>query len=159
MRVLVTGARGRLGPAATATAVFLWPFLYFLPRVWPFGGRYWTIDNDFEGLYYSYKVWLLDHLALGRLPLWSPAEGAGFPFYSNPFAQAFYPLNAPLALLYAAAGGYSAADHQRFTVLGVSIFCVGLFAWLRSLGHSVRAALVAAATLGVSFKVAEILRF
>lgn len=71
----------RFGPTLflLAAAVFVWPLLYFLPRVWPIGGRYSSIDNDFEGLSYCYKVWLLDHLSQGRIPMWSPAEGAGFP--------------------------------------------------------------------------------
>lgn len=140
-------------------AVFVWPFVYFARRVWAFGGLYASIGNDFEGLYYNYKAYLLEHLSHGHIPLWSPAEAAGFPFYSNPFAQTFYPLNLPLAALYALDGGYSALDHQRFTVLGVSILALGLLAWLRSLRLPHRAALFATLVTAMSFKVAEILRF
>ena len=151
----------RFGPTRflLAAAVFIWPFLYFLPRVWPLGGRYSSIDNDFEGLSYCYKVWLLDHLSHGRIPMWSPAEGAGFPFYANPFAQAFYPLNLPLAVLYVVNGGYTSLDHQRFTILGVSILALGLFVWLHSLRIPDRAAAFSALVMSVSFKVADILRF
>lgn len=153
------GYRFALARFLLPAAVFVWPFLYFLPRVWTFGGRYASIGNDFEGLYYNYKVWLLDHLSQGRIPMWSPAEGAGFPFYSNPFAQAFYPFNVPLAALYVVNGGYTSFDHQRFTVLGVSILALGLFVWLRSLRLPDRAAAFSALVMSVSFKVAEILRF
>src|SRR5512134_3652449 len=137
----------------------VWPFVYFLPVVCAGVGPCLGLANDFPFLYYDYKPYLLDGLSRLRLPLWSPSEAAGFPLYSNPFAQAFYPLNLPLAAFYVLAGGYSPLDHQRFTVLGVSILCVGLFFWLRALGAPQRAAAVAAAVLAVSFKIAEILRF
>ena len=136
-----------------------WPFVYFLPVVCAGVGPCLGLANDFPFLYYDYKPYLLDGLSRLRLPLWSPSEAAGFPFYSNPFAQAFYPLNLLLAVFYRLAGGYSALDHQRFTVLGVSILCTGLYAWLRSLALPTRAAVLASAVLGVSFKVGEILRF
>ncbi len=141
------------------TALAVWPFLYFSPVAGIARRTCLGIGNDFSVLYYNYKVYLLDNLSRLRLPLWSPSEGAGFPFYSSPFTQSFYPLNVFLAAFYRLAGGYSALDHQRFTVLGVSILCVGLFVWLRSLGLPDRAAFVGSAVLGVSFKVGEILRF
>ena len=140
-------------------AVFVWPFVYFMPYVWPRDGSYRSVENDFLSLYYNYKVYLLDCLSQARFPWWSPSEAAGFPFYSNPFTQAFYPLNVPLALLYRLRGGYTTLDHQRFTVLGVALFALGLYAWLRALGRSPRAALVAALILSVSFRMAETLRF
>lgn len=100
-----------------AGVVFLVPVLvlYRYLVTWPGCAR--TIGNDFESLYYRYKVYLLDGLSHLRLPLWSPSEAAGFPFYANPFAQVFYPPNAPLAVLYRLRGGYSYHDHQVFTVI------------------------------------------
>lgn len=80
-------------------------------------------------------------LASGNVRFWSPGEGAGFPLFSSPFVQFFYPLNLPLALYYRVAGGYSVVDHQRFTVLGIAVFSVGLFLWLDSLVPSRRSAL------------------
>ena len=139
--------------------VFLWPFIYFLPRVISFKGIYAPIGNDFISLYYSYKVYLLDCLSHLRIPLWSPSEAAGFPFYSSPFTQTFYPLNLLLTVYYWLVGGYSALDHQRFTVLGISIFSLGLFFWLRLLRLNLRAVLFATLIMSVSFKMSEILRF
>jgi hypothetical protein len=138
---------------------FCWPFVYFAPLLVAFGPTHRAIRNDFTVLYYTYKVYLLDCLSHLRMPLWSPAEGAGFPFYCNPFAQAFYPLNFPLTLVYLFRGGYTPLDHQRFTVLGVAIFSLGLWFWLRSLGHEARPALAATLVMSVSFKMAEALRF
>jgi hypothetical protein len=122
-------------------------------------GQYTAIGNDFIVLYYKYKVYLLAHLADFRFPLWSPAEGAGFPFYTNPFAQAFYPLNLPLAAWYRISGGYNALDHQVFTVLGISIFALGLFMWLRLINTNLRAVVFSVLVMSVSFKVTEIIRF
>jgi hypothetical protein len=131
----------------------LWPMLG--PAPWGL-----QVSNDFELLYYNYKVYLLDVMAHeGRLPLWSPSECGGFPFYASPFTASFYPLNVPLAAAYRALGGYSWSDHQWFTVLGVSIFCVGLFAWLRAAGCRLGPALAAALVASTSLKVTELLRF
>ncbi|WP_204105117.1 MULTISPECIES: YfhO family protein [Spirulina sp. CCY15215] len=139
--------------------VFCWPILYFFRQVIPIGGKYFPIGNDFDILYYNYKAYLLDHLVHFSFPLWSPSEGGGYPFYSNPFAAAFYPLNLPLAIFYKLAGGYTRFDHQLFTVLGISIFALGLFFWLKQFRLNLRAILFATLIMSVSFKVAEILRF
>lgn len=149
-----TGTRRRNLYLALAS-LFLWPFVDLFPYAFNLAG----IGNDFHNLYYDYKVYLLDNLSRGQLPLWSPSEAAGFPFYSNPFAAAFYPLNLPLAIFYRIAGGYSVPDHQRFVILGISIFAVGLFLWLRSMKLPLHAALFAAFVMSVSFKVTELLRF
>ena len=142
------------------TLVFIWPFIFLFPYVMPiFHGKYALIGNDFEYLYYRYKFYLLSGLVHFRFPLWSPAEAAGFPFFANPFSQSFYPLNIPLALFAWIKGSYSIADHQRFTVLGISILGLGLYLWLRELRLSPRAALFACLVMPISFKVVEILRF
>jgi hypothetical protein len=138
---------------------FLWPMLYLFPYIFPFVPGALTIDNDFNHLYYGYKVYLLDELSRLHLPLWSPSESCGYPFYSNPFTQAFYPLNCVLAVWYKLAGGYSYSNHQVYTVFAVSIFSAGLFMWLRSVNVSLRAALAAGLVMSVSFKITEVLRF
>ena len=144
---------------AAAGVVFLVPVLvlYRYLVTWPCCVR--TIGNDFESLYYRYKVYLLDGLSHLRLPLWSPSEAAGFPFYANPFAQVFYPLNAPLAVLYRLRGGYSYHDHQVFTVVGIGLFALGLYGWLRSLAIDRRHAVFAALLVGTSLKITELVRF
>jgi len=139
--------------------VFVWPIIYLVEFVVPLGGHYSVIGMDFPILYYAYKLYLLGSLASGHVPLWSPSEGAGFPFYSNPFAQAFYPFNLPLLAFYKIFGGYTNLDHQIFTVLGISIFATGLYAWLRQLDISRRAVLVAVLIMSVSFRMTEIIRF
>ncbi len=117
------------------------------------------MGNDFILLYYKYKVYLLACLADFHFPLWSPAEGAGYPFYTNPFTQTFYPLNLVLVVWYKISGGYDPLDHQVFTVLGISIFALGLFMWLRQVNTNLRAVVFGVLVMSVSFKVTEITRF
>lgn len=139
--------------------VFCWPALYLFRHIVAVDGSILYIGNDFFSLYYKYKVYLLDCLANFHFPLWSPSEAAGFPFYTNPFAQALYPGNVPLVLWYGAVGHYSIIDHQLFTVLGISIFALGLFVWLRRINEDTKAVLFAVLVMSVSFKVTEIIRF
>lgn len=151
LRILLT--------AILPLAVFCWPFLFFYPFVTPVDGHSYGIGNDFYSVYYLYKPYLLAELNNLRIPLWSPSEAGGFPFYSSPFPQVFYPLNLPLAVFYRLAGGYSPLDHQRYAVLAIAIFTLGLFFWLKQFRFGLRAALFAALIMGVSFKTAENLRF
>jgi len=140
-------------------AIFWWPFLYLYRHVLAINGQYTAIGNDFILLYYKYKVYLLACLSDFHFPLWSPAEGAGYPFYTNPFTQAFYPLNLLLVLWYKILGGYNPLDYQVFTVLGISIFGLGLFMWLRLINSNLRAVVFSVLIMSVSFKVTEIIRF
>lgn len=138
---------------------FCWPFLFYIELVLPINGHYFTIGNDFTFVYYPYKAYLLSALNQDYFPLWSPSESAGFAFYSNPFTQAFYPFNLPLLLWYKVFGGYTALDHQRFTILGVAIFALGLYIWLSQMRFQRRAILFAVLVMTISFKLADILRF
>jgi hypothetical protein len=150
---------GRFRQFVLLLIVFLWPFLYLFRLVASLNGQYTAIGNDFIVLYYRYKVYLLACLNSFDFPFWSPSEAAGYPFYLNPFAQAFYPLNPLLAIWYRISGGYNPIDHQVFTVLGLSIFGLGLFMWLRLLNGNIRAVLFSVLVMSVSFKMTEILRF
>lgn len=138
--------------------VFIWPFIYCYKFVISGESFSLTISNDFYYLYHC-KVYLLDKLSNFEIPLWSPSEGCGYPFYSNPFTQVFYPFNVLLAAVYKIAGGYSYADHQKFAVLGISIFSTGLLLWLRSLRINILYAVIAVCLVSVSSKMTEILRF
>ncbi len=140
-------------------AIFFWPFLYLFRHVLAIDGKYAAIGNDFILLYYKYKLYLLACLSDFHFPLWSPAEGAGYPFYTNPFTQAFYPLNLLLVLWYKILGGYNPLDYQVFTVLGISIFALGLFMWLRQINTNLRAVVFGVLIISVSFKVTELIRF
>ena len=140
-------------------AIFCWPILYLFNHVFPINGQYMETGNDFIILFYKYKVYLLAHLVNFSFPLWSPSEGAGFPFYTSPFTQSFYPLNLLLVVWYKISGGYNPLDHQVFTILGISIFALGLLMWLRQVNTNLRAVVFGVLVMSVSFKVTELLRF
>ncbi|KPL70970.1 hypothetical protein [Leptolinea tardivitalis] len=144
--------------AAETTAV-IFPILFLLPYVTTIAGHNVSLGNDFGPFYYVYKTYLLDFLSNGRFPLWSPSEGAGYPFFSDPLAQAVYPPNLLLAFFYRINQGYTRLDHQIFTVAAVCWFSLGLFVWLRSLHIDRRFALFAALTMALSYKMTELLRF
>jgi len=138
---------------------FIWPFLFFIRFIIPINGHYQAIGNDFSTVYYPSKPYLLDRLIHLTIPLWSPAEAAGYPFYSSPIAQVFYPLNLPLAFFYKLAGGFSLLDYQVYTILGLAIFSLGLYLWLKTFGYNWRVILFATLCISVSFKISETSRF
>ena len=135
------------------------PGMLLLPYWMPIHGIYLEIGNDFVCLYYTYKAYFLNSLCGGHFPLWSPNEGAGYCFWSNPFTQAFYPLNVILYGMNAWLGGYTILDHQRFTVVAVCGLTLGMYALLRQTGRSVRSSIFGAIVSGCSYKVTELLRF
>ena len=141
-----------------ALVVFIWPFLYFIDYVVAIKGHFTGIGNDLRIVYYPYKPYLLDRLVHLNIPLWSPSEAVGFPFYSSPLTQTFYPLNIPLAIFYKLAGGFNLQDYQVYTILGIAIFALGLYYWLKTFGFNWRATLFAVLCMAVSFKVAETTR-
>jgi len=148
-----------VGKYALPVAVFFWPFLYLFRHVIAINGRYTAIGNDFYGVYGKYKIYLLSCLSQGHFPLWSPSEGAGFPLYTNPIVQSFYPFNLLLVLWCKFLGGYRPLDYQIFAIFGLSIFALGLFMWLRLLSKNLRAVIFSVLVISVSFRLVEILRF
>lgn len=139
--------------------VFFFPFFYLFPRTIPINGEFYGVANDFLPTSYTYKVYLLDCFSKLHFPLWSPAESAGYPFFSNPFSQFFYPLNIPMTGLYIINNGYSILDNQRFAVLGIAIFALGFYFWLREFSLSNRAVLIVSLIIPVSYKLAELIRY
>lgn len=142
-------------------AVFVFPFVVFFPYIFPLGDHFLGIGNDFIPFYFDYKIYLLDHLSRFSFPLWSPSEAAGYPFYANPLTQSFYPFNVVLALIYRLTGGYTSLEYQRFTILAISIFALGVFRWLKLLkvGANTRAVTFAAIVLGVCcYRMADLVR-
>jgi hypothetical protein len=151
-------ARQKISDWIHAALAFVWPFLYLFPYVLVIHGQYLQIGNDFYPYYYKYKVYLLSSLSSFHFPLWSPSEAAGYPFYSDSFSQVLYPLNLPLLLFYRIVHGLTYLDYQRFMVLGIAIFAVGVYVWMRSLHVQMRPALFVALVMATSFKIVEITR-
>jgi hypothetical protein len=141
-----------------AALVFAFPLVYHFRFVWPSSGML-VLTNDFNHLYFVYKGYLLDLLAHGHLPLWSPAEAGGYAFFGNPFTAVLYPPNLVLLLVRLIVGNYNFWFHQIFTVLGVSLFALGLYRWLVQLFDRPGAALFAAITLSTSWSIGLFMRF
>ncbi len=154
------GPRPSTGRFLVPGLLVLAPFAYLWALVCPRSSSLALyVSNDFPTLYYSYKAYLVSALLNGTFPRWSPGEACGYPFYCSPFAAAFYPLNL-LALGWAKlTGSYDFVDHQRFTVLGISIYLAGAYAWLRSLGLGRFPAAAGALLSGLGFRMTEIVRF
>ncbi|MFT5442634.1 MAG: hypothetical protein ACI8W3_001678 [Myxococcota bacterium] len=156
---LSTSSRNKSLDRWMAAIAFAWPFLYLSPYLIPLVGRGRQSSNDFEIIYYRYKTYLLDVMSSqGSLPLWSPSEASGYPFFASPFTASAYPLNIPLAGAYRFLNGYSHHDHQIYSVLAVAIFSLGLYCWLRATRLPILPALLATAVFGVSMKITELLR-
>jgi hypothetical protein len=138
--------------------VFAFPFVYFFRFICPDTSLL-VLGNDFGWLYYVYKGYLADSIAHGHFPLWSPAEAGGYAFFGNPFAAALYPLNlVPVALRFLV-GNYNYWFHQIYTVLGVSLFALGTYRWLKQTFGKPAAALFASVTLSACWSMGEFMRF
>jgi hypothetical protein len=135
--------------------IIFWPFVF----LWPYVLGLISVGNDFSVLYYSYKLSYVAFLTEGHVPLWASTEAAGFPFFSNPFVAATYPLNALYLLHYRIFGGLTRWDYTLYTIMGLSIYGVGFFLWLRTLSIGSSIALAAALIVVMSLKLTEILRF
>lgn len=140
--------------AALAT-VAIWPFIFLAPYTQNEIG----IGNDFLSFYFNNKVYLLAMLRQGHFPLWSPTEGAGLPFFSNPLAQTLYPLNLLYLAYYKILGRFVEWDYQMLTIFALSIYGAGLYLWLRRLKITTSIALLAVLVAVSSLKVTELIRF
>ena len=106
--------------------IFIAPFIY----LFPLSLGVVAMGNDFDLIYYSYKKYFFEFLQEGIFPLWSPAETAGFSIIYNPFAQVFYIPGFLNYLILLLKGTFSLYDYLLFTILGISIFNIGLYHWL-----------------------------
>jgi hypothetical protein len=138
--------------------VFLFPFLYYSRFILP-NSSLLVIENDFGFLYYVYKAYLVDSIAHGHFPLWSPAEAGGYSFFGNPFTAPIYPLNLIPVVVRLVAGHYTYWFHQIFTVFGVSLFALRTYRWLYGVFRKPNCALFVSLTLATSWSIGGFMRF
>jgi hypothetical protein len=156
---VVAQRREAVGRDALAIAALLaFMLVYLSPFIVPNTGLY-RIGNDFRILYASYATYSVDAARSGFVPLWNPNEGCGYPFYSNPFTAFFYPGRILYFMLAAGSPQYSWFHHQLYMVVGICIFVLGLYAWLRGRNVGLPAALFAAGVVAIGFRIADIYRF
>lgn len=135
-----SAARSRAIAIATTSAITLFlfaPLFLALLR----GDSAW-FEWDVSEQYWPDLVYLCGALHDGELPLWNPYDRGGYPFYADPQAAPYHPLN--LALCAFGADPPLAFATAR-VVLG--FWLSGLFAlgWLRRTGFSWSASTVGAA--------------
>ena len=131
------------------------PFIYLFPHTL----RLIEMGNDFELLYFAYKKYIFEFIQIGHLPLWSPSEAGGYSLIFNPFAQYFYPLSWVLYFLSFIIGDLSKYTYLIYTILGISIYNVGQYLWLRRLGIDIKYCFFATLITCFGLKLNEILRF
>jgi len=134
----------------------LFPFIFLFPMTLGIL----TVGNDFESLYFSYKKYIFDFFINDIFVYWSPAESNGYSLIYNPFAQFFY-LPGWLNILF---HKFFELDFTRYnyliyTILGISIFNVGNYFWLRKLNFKKSTALTTCLIIIMGLKINEILRF
>ena len=110
------------------TILFFWPFLFYFPLTTEFI----AMGNDFDLIYYAYKKYIFEFWQDGQIPFWSPSEGAGFTLIYNPFAQFFYIPSWILFLICDLKNSFSLYDYLIYTILGISIYSIGQYQWLKS---------------------------
>ena len=115
------------------------PFIY----LFPLASGLVAMGNDFDLIYYSYKKYFFQFLEEGFIPLWSPGEATGYSFIFNPFAQVFYLPGYINFILLLFKGTFSLQDYLLFTILGISIFNIGLFKWLLFFNNNKLTSLIA----------------
>ncbi len=108
--------------------LFFWPFLFYFPLTTEFI----AMGNDFDLIYYAYKKYIFEFWQDGQIPFWSPSEGAGFTLIYNPFAQFFYIPSWILFLICDLKNSFSLYDYLIYTILGISIYSIGQYQWLKS---------------------------
>ena len=131
------------------------PFIYLFPHTL----RLIEMGNDFELLYFAYKKYIFEFIQIGHLPLWSPSEAGGYSLIFNPFAQYFYPLSWLLYFFSFIIGDLSKYTYLIYTILGVSIYNVGQYLWLKRLGLDIKYCFFATLITCFGLKINEILRF
>ena len=153
------GARDAVRRNGVAVAALIAFLLVYLAPFMLKGPALSKIGNDFEILYANYATYSVDAARAGITPLWNPNEGAGYPFYNNPFTAFFYPGRILYFILAAASPVYSWYHHQLYMVAGIVLFALGLYAWLRGRLIDPGAAILAAGVVAIGFRIADIYRF
>lgn len=131
------------------------PFIFLAPLSF----QYLEVGNDFELYYYVYKKYIFELLKSGHLPLWSPAEGAGYSLIFNPLAQYVYLPSWIFYLFSFIIGDLSEYSFLIYTISAISIFNIGLFFYLRTFNINIKVAVTTVLITSFSLKITELLRF
>jgi len=100
--------------------------------------------HDMRGLFYPWFTYIRDSIYGGSLPLWDPYQFLGYPFLSNPQVAFFYPATW-LALIFPVNIAIS-----WYIALHIWLSATGMFFFVRQMGGSWLASLLAAIIFGFS---------
>ena len=87
------------------------------------------------------------------------SEGNGISLIFNPFAQFFYIPGWILYLFHFLTKNLSLHFFLLYTIFAISIFCLGIFFWLKSFKINQSIAFFSALIIACSLKITELLRF
>ena len=135
--------------------LIVFPFIFLAP----FTLKLIDVGNDFEIYYFTYKKYIFELLKNGHIPLWSPAEAAGYSLVFNPLTQFFYLPSWIHYLISFSIGDLSKYSFLIYTISAISIFNVGLYKYLKTFKISEEFILTAILITSVSLKLTELLRF
>ena len=135
--------------------LIIFPFIFLAP----FTLKLIDVGNDFEIYYFTYKKYIFELLKNGHIPLWSPAEAAGYSLIFNPLTQFFYLPSWIHYLISFFIGDLSKYSFLIYTISAISIFNVGLYKYLKTFQISEEFILTAILITSVSLKLTELLRF
>jgi len=121
------------------TGLLFWPAVEGV-----FQGQPRYFEWDVPEQYWPDLVYLCDALHDGELPLWNPYDRGGYPYYADPQAGAYHPLNWAICATGRNPALGWATGRVIFAFLLSGVF--GLL-WLRRLGLPVGACLLGAATI------------
>ena len=140
MGALKRDASLAVGAVLGVCAVLFWPLL-----VGALTGEPRWFEWDVPEQYWPDLVYLCDALHEGTLPLWNPYDRAGYPYYADPQAGTYHPLNWAICGLAGSSPSPAWADAR--VVIGFAL--AGLFGlgWLRELRCSWSAAVLGATIL------------
>ncbi len=135
--------------------LIIFPFIFLAPLTF----QYLEVGNDFELYHFAYKKYIFELLKSGHIPLWSPAEGAGYSLIFNPLAQFIYIPSWILYIFCFLIGDLSKYSFLIYTISAISIFNIGLFLYLRTFNIDIKIALTTVLITSISLKITELLRF
>ena len=127
----MTARRTTLTWALVSVVLAVYAIALFHPLVqhlWRGGPPAW-IEGDVPEEYWPDLVVLCRGLSHGHLPRWNPYEHGGAPFYADPQAGAYYPINWALCALAGASPSSHWADAR--VVLHFWLGCVFMAVFLR----------------------------
>jgi hypothetical protein len=108
---------------ATVTAAMFYPLLSHLVRAGP---PRW-LEGDVAEEYWPDLVVLCRGLAKHKLPYWLPLEHGGMPFYADPQAAVYYPLNRAICALAGPSPSIHWADARVVVHFLIAGTCMTLF--------------------------------